>query len=67
MDGVEEQRAALESPASLSGGKAWRRMGDIGPVYEVLSVTGEVARIRLLHPEIELEYPMSDVEADALA
>ncbi len=67
IDGVEEEAAEFRRPVDLFGPSRFRRVAGIGPVYEVLSIDGDLARARKVDEDEEFEFALADVESDPIA
>lgn len=63
MDGVQEEPAEFRHDPFV-GLKRFRRIGGIGPVYEVLEGRGAEVKARLLERDETFDYPLIDAEAD---
>lgn len=65
MGGVEEEAAGF-AQSDLKGLGRFRRFGPHGPLYEVTSVHGERARIRVMLSGEETDYPVASALSDPL-
>lgn len=63
MSGVRETGAVFND-ADLSGLHRFRRFGPDGPVYEVESVHGGSAVVRVIQSGETLSYPVKDALSD---
>lgn len=64
VQGVEEGAVEFRRPIDLSTADRFRRIAGVGPVYEVLALNGDVARVRLADADEEFDYTLAEVELD---
>jgi hypothetical protein len=62
--GVREQAAEFRMPIDLNTTSRFRRIGGIGPAYEVMAVEGDRVRARMIDSDDEFDYPLADAEID---
>jgi hypothetical protein len=51
-------------PIDLNTTSRFRRIGGIGPAYEVMAVEGDRVRARMIDSDDEFDYPLADAEID---
>ncbi|AQR62600.1 hypothetical protein BZG35_13800 [Brevundimonas sp. LM2] len=64
---MEEEAVGFRRPVDLTTSSRFRRIAGIGPVYEVLSIQGEVVRARKVDEDDVFEFALADVESDPVA
>jgi len=65
VSGVEDGSARFVRE-DLTGNGRFRRFGEHGPLYEVTSTQGDVARIRVVLSGEETDYPIGSALSDPL-
>ncbi len=67
MNGVREDAAEFRREPTFDGLTRFRRFGEAGPLYEVLEVSGDRARIGLVESGEIVDVPVAEVLGSIVA
>jgi hypothetical protein len=64
MTGVREDGAEFRRPIDLTDLSRFRRIGGIGPAYEVIAISGDRVSAQMIDSDETFDYPLADAELD---
>ena len=68
MDGVAEEAAEFRRDDVFAGSERFRRIAGTGPVYEILSIQGQMVTAQMIDEDVAtFQYPLADAQADPRA